>query len=95
MADFYAARDDTMSPLPWSSIAPPITEYMTKAVAKKVQFHLEKEISETVDNPSVFRKIAWLALQWNEQMQPLNGYPSFDCRTSYRENPIHLETVNW
>ncbi|WP_181951697.1 hypothetical protein [Sulfitobacter mediterraneus] len=25
MADFYAARDDTMSPLPWSSIAPPIT----------------------------------------------------------------------
>jgi len=25
VADFYAARDDTMSPLPWSSIAPPIT----------------------------------------------------------------------
>ena len=25
MADFYAARDNTMPPLPWPSIAPPIT----------------------------------------------------------------------
>ena len=26
MADFYAARDNTMPPLPWPSIAPPFTE---------------------------------------------------------------------
>uniref|UniRef100_UPI002614FE94 integrase core domain-containing protein n=1 Tax=uncultured Paraglaciecola sp. TaxID=1765024 RepID=UPI002614FE94 len=25
VADFYAARDNTMPPLPWPSIAPPIT----------------------------------------------------------------------
>jgi hypothetical protein len=25
VADFYAARDNTMPPLPWSSIAPPFT----------------------------------------------------------------------
>jgi len=28
VADFYAARDSTIPPLPWSSIAPPITEAM-------------------------------------------------------------------
>ena len=27
MDDFYAARDNTMPPLPWPSIAPPVTEW--------------------------------------------------------------------
>ena len=34
MADFYAARDNTMPPLPWPSIAPPFTGRKPTAMNK-------------------------------------------------------------
>ena len=40
MDDFYAARDSTMQPLPWPSIAPPFTRLGCKSKFSEVDYLL-------------------------------------------------------
>uniref|UniRef100_UPI00372A4631 hypothetical protein n=1 Tax=Yoonia sp. R2-816 TaxID=3342638 RepID=UPI00372A4631 len=49
VADFYAARDNTTPPLPWPSIAPPITHRSTRQYqkARRNARHLTLELGQT------------------------------------------------
>jgi uncharacterized protein YhaN len=54
VADFYAARDSTMPPLPWPSIAPPITAYPSLST----QIDKDAEILLAVDGNGASKRAA-------------------------------------
>lgn len=56
---------------------------LTEEMGNSIKEHLEVAHRDTVDNPSVFKKIDWLSWQWDTHVKPENGHPSFDCRTDF------------
>ncbi|MGX0904367.1 hypothetical protein ACSSV8_002955, partial [Roseovarius sp. MBR-79] len=57
VADFYAARDNTMPPLPWPSIAPPITIYLLisqrTSINPVVQVAMSRHLLDNVEAAKV------------------------------------------
>ncbi|MFG5379636.1 hypothetical protein, partial [Yoonia sp. R2-816] len=56
VADFYAARDNTTPPLPWPSIAPPITHRRVVDKIGQLSIDLERRLPRRTQNQSVPEK---------------------------------------